>query len=647
MFSTTTANFDIQSKKKIIAAIILFSIAYLCFQLFYIPYSEFTADELWFARHIYQYTNGLPYRDFPPYKTVIGYYLLTLPYYLSHQVLTPYFLIKDEIALINTLVLGCSSIWLTKFFNPKAVLWALLLIMFNQLFLLYSVDLRVDMLTGWMGLLSILLILHNRIKLSGIAIALSFLISQKALWYIIAMNVALGTCWIFALRDWRVVRQILIFNLSMLVTIAIYISCWAFFSSYKEVINSVFNEAFVQSKINWYANIRLISWQTILSNGPLLFILWPLTWVSLFINPVDDKNRIRRIFILTYSSVMTLFIITYKQPFPYNLVFIAPVFLLLFADFFSWLENFSNKTTSFKTQILSLTKRQLFWFFSFYMIAIIAVVIIFALSRAYLITLLIPLFLYQIIQHSKSITPEKFDNKWLANFIMLTVFFTGILYPLERFILIAYILDGKYQQSMMKLAHGLLNEGEGYIAGTPLLYDRDQPIPGLKNLIGPAIEYLYKPTEAIKPILLESLYMTPISVNELLKSFQTHPVKLLVATNRVLDLPPQILKYLYSEYLHFWGSVYLYAPTIKQSDHAFVIQFDGKYSLMSQNPKAEIFIDKHLVKINTVMQLAKGIHYSKATGQYRLSLIPQTTDLVLNPAEKNNAWWDMIKPIGL
>lgn len=59
-----------------ILALLTLSLGYLLFELFFNRYASLRIDEFWFAHVIYQYKNTFPYRDFSPYKTVLGYYLL-------------------------------------------------------------------------------------------------------------------------------------------------------------------------------------------------------------------------------------------------------------------------------------------------------------------------------------------------------------------------------------------------------------------------------------------------------------------------------------------------------------------------------------------------------------------------------------------
>src|SRR5206468_2855766 len=97
----------------------------------------------------------------------------------------------------------------------------------------------------------------------------------------------------------------------------------------------------------------------------------------------------------------------------------------------------------------------------------------------------------------------------LTKSLLIVLVFTGILYPMIRLGVTAYIINGNYQRAMITTSNELLKEGGGFFAGTPLIYDRDQAIPGLKNLIGPAVEYLSNPSKQLLPVMLSSLYLEP------------------------------------------------------------------------------------------------------------------------------------------
>lgn len=625
--------------KKTAWGMVALFLIYLIFQLLYIPHAALSVDELWFAQHIFQYTHKLPYRDFLPYKTVLGYYLLSIPFYFSHTVLAPLYYIKDEIAIINTVLFAVTSIWLTRFFLPKAVLLTSLLVIANQLFLIYSVDLRVDMLTCWLGLISFLFLLSNRAGFAGFALAIGFLISQKALWFFAATNLAFLTYWLIAERNWQTVRAVIKFNLCTAIPIAFYLLFWSWLSSPAIVMQSVFYEGYTQAKITWYAQIYYLCWHVIMSNGPFLVLLWPLTWVSLIIHQGHDKYFAQRIFVTVFAFVIMAFIISYQQAFPYNIVYSVPVFLLIYADFFSWLFTLFKLE---KLQFVRFNNRKVFWFLSLYSISVISLIIVLGLPVFYYMIFCVPILLGGFIA---AIRYRK--NNIAAIFpplILIIVTFAGVLYPLLKFSVTAASISGRYQQSMIKLSNQLLVKEGSYFAGTPLLYQHAQSIDGLKNLIGPTIEYLNKPSKSLLPIFISSLYLVPRTVDQVIHDLKATPVKFYVNNYRIVVLPKSIHDYLNSNYLHFWGSIYLYAPSVSKHQHSLQIPFDGKYEVLS-NSAARIYIDDKKIVSHSEIVLSKNKHRIKTDTDFRLKLIPDDKQLELDPDFQGDAWSKLVKAI--
>ena len=176
------------------SSILLICLSYFIFECFFIPFEVLSADEFVFARHIYEYTFHIPYLDFQPYKSVIGHYLLVIPLFFSHTLFEPIFYIKEEIALLNTACIALTCYWGATLFDKRAVLLTMLALLANHYFLIYSTDLRVDMLTSWCCLFSLLAIGQARLTLGGLLLGLAFLISQKAMWYVIAINGSMLMC---------------------------------------------------------------------------------------------------------------------------------------------------------------------------------------------------------------------------------------------------------------------------------------------------------------------------------------------------------------------------------------------------------------------------------------------------------------------
>lgn len=610
---------------------------YLIFQLSYIPHAALSVDEFWFAYHINGYTHKLPYRDFLPYKTVLGYYILSVPMLIWHSVLQPLYFIKDEIAIINTILFAGISLWLTRFYSSKAVIYSVLFIWASHLFLIYSVDLRVDMLTSWLCLISFLLILSEQFALAGIVLSLSFMVSQKTSWFFVATNFALACHWLVISRNWRVIRQTIVFNLAVIIPFCFYIFFWAMQSSASIVFNSIFHEGYNLWKLTWYSQIYRTCWSVILSNGPLLMLLWPLTWISCFVRTENDSSEFaRRFFIATYSMIIIFFIVSYQQAFPYGMVLTTPVYFLIYPDFFSWL----SKIFQEKTILKPYNNRPLFWFISLYSISIVALVTYMQLSFAYYLITLIPICIgiYLVFPKLKNTFKDSFQA-----IILISLLCTGVLYPLIRFGFIATTLDNSYQKSMVTVSNELIKEGGGFFAGTPLLYDHDQAISGLNNLIGPAIEYLSNPSKKLLPILIPSLYLQPRTASEVLQDLKTAKIKFYVNNYRIYSLPAVIHRYLATEFVHYWGSIYIYAPQIMPKKQYFQIKFSGYYQIMTKHMGA-ILLDNKKIFSDNVIFLTEGLHSSEAKYSYRLKYMP-ANPIRLDKRYAIDHWNAMVKPI--
>lgn len=567
--------FNLKPLSYFLYCLLFICASYLCFELYFIPHEILSADEFVFARHIYDYTQHFPYRDFAPYKTVLGYYLYSLPLFFSHAALQPLFYIKNEIAILNTLFIAVSGIWATRFFDKRAVLLTLLAVIANLHFLISASELRVDMLTSWFCLFAMLALLQHSYRLSGMLLGLAFLISQKALWYMVAINGAMLLCYTTFASSPFSLRTIIQFNLSLCAIIMIYIAGWSAVSSPTTVLYSLFYEGYIQSTISWYLPIYIVCWIAVLSAGPLLFLCWPLTGAVFFDKPLNEGTKQQALFITSMSSIALLLFINYKQAFPYNFVFTIPALFLLYANFLSWLMVQSKQ-----------------------------------MMRSLLITLFI---------------------------------IGGIIYPFFHSMNAAYRLDGSYQQTMIQLIDELTNDHSQYIGGIPYLYQKDQPITGMKNLIDPQVGYLFSPNQQTQTLLLPSIYLAATSSNLIIHELEQSSVKLFVMNYRILLLPDAIKQYLDDHYHHFYGSIYLYAPLIHPTNKIFSLKFSGDYKIDAAL-NMPITIDHQKVASGKIITLTKGIHYSKTSINYRLELIP-TALPALNPLYQQDQWLNMTKAI--
>ena len=83
---------------------------YLAIQLGFISYEKLTVDDLWLSYHTYQFKSLLPYRDFSPYKTTLGYYVLLIPLSLFNGVIMPLLCTKAFVAFINAVLLSITGV---------------------------------------------------------------------------------------------------------------------------------------------------------------------------------------------------------------------------------------------------------------------------------------------------------------------------------------------------------------------------------------------------------------------------------------------------------------------------------------------------------------------------------------------------------
>ena len=590
-----------------------------------------SVDEFWFAHRIFQYQSGLPYRDFSPYKTVLGYYLLLPPMLLAHGVPQALIFTKHTLAVINTSFILLTSLWLTKFFSRGSILISLTLLLTSELMLTYSTNLRVDLLAYWLGLVSFLCLLEKRFIWAGIFIALGFLTSQKVIWYLFASNLVLLTVW----PDSRFTAQKLIamlkFNGAACLITGLYITIWSGLSGWSTVIHSLFYEAAAMYHLDWYNQTRALFWSLTLLYNPLLFLLCPLPLISLFIHTNHDDGYQRRLAITLYSLTILVCLALYKQVFPYYMQVTIPLFLIYYAAFFHWLFQTLHQPSH---RLLTLKQKKWLWLFLLlYLFGLVITNTAFNLPLPYLLTSLISIGLISYLTNTQPV-----DKLFLYQLFSIVFLFMGGIYPACLYTVKLAMLNGTYQRDNLRVMKTLLTDGSDYVAGIELIYHQNQPIAGLRHLMGPAIAYLYHPNATLRTVMTASLYEDPdANIDSVISALKTSHVKFYVNNYRMMALPEKIRQFLFSEYTHYWGSIYLYAPAI-QSGQAFVdIKFPGKYRVELAPHTTIQLAGKNYQTGNSVF-LAAGRHPVRTKHALRLSLIPET----VTPASQSDQWRQML-----
>jgi hypothetical protein len=606
---------------------------YASIQFYYLSHGIFTTDDFWLAFHIYQYKSLIPYLNFFPYKTVLGYYFYLLPMCLSHDPIKPLFYVKETAVLMNIVFIILISLKLRQFYCAQAVFLALLLVTFSHLFLVYSSEIRVDLLAYWVCALGVILIFENKIAWAAVCTGIGFFISQKSAWCVLAADVAFLSCCLVTSARMVYFKRMLLFNGMLLLTTFIYIAFWSYFSSVEIVLRSVFYEAYLISLLDTYHALQKQYWLAILQNNALLLMLWPLSCAALFIRREPESPYLRRVFLIVYTSVIFLCLGLYQQIFPYNFIALAPTLFLLYTDFFAWL------VMIYKSKdLLRLLRPAILLLLVTYTITVGLVVFFIGLHAINYLIVFIPIALTVYLYFCRDCFNSVNVQSATSTLIYLSIAFLGIACPAMWFLEVMLSMDNRYQVSTVLRLNALVAEGGDYVAGVPLLYDKPQPIAGLKHLVAPALDYMQHPSAIRARILLPSLYLAPVTSAQIVQALQDHPVKFYVNNNRFRLLPESVLSYFADHYKQFCGSIYVYSPLIKPGEAQMRIAFDGNYQVMASG---SVSIDHEWVLPDAKVYLRKGTHFSDASRNYRLVLIPnyvaKYTD-ILCQSDK----WDLV-----
>ena len=308
-------------ERRFYPIVILLAAFYCALQLLYITHLPLVMDEFDGAYEAFRLRRSLPYRDFLPYKTTLGYYIQTAGSFGWPSVWSRVMGIKFEMAVINSVMLAAAAAFLSRTVRRPAVVAALLPLIACSAFLERSSELRVDMLTAWAGMWSLLFLLRGRYLWAGAIAGLSFLISQKGAFYLLAGSVALLFEFVAA-RERResVVRQGLQFVAGATTVIAVYVLIWGAFTSLHTVVSATFLGGAKAALVSGY-EIRRRYWTQFLRRD---FMFCLLTAMALW-----RTASVRTLAIFIYAIALFAQALLYTQPWPYFFVLILPTAMVL------------------------------------------------------------------------------------------------------------------------------------------------------------------------------------------------------------------------------------------------------------------------------------------------------------------------------
>ena len=315
------------SKRRVVLIAAGLSLLYLLIQAVYLWRLPLVMDEFDGANEAYQLLDLTPYKDYRPYKTVLGYYIQLPPLLLTGDPWTGLMLSKFWLALINAAAIFGSTLALASIFSPSAALIGQLLLISVTTFLERSSEIRVDMLTAWFGLASFLLLLRQRWSMAGLLAGASFLVSQKGIYYIVAGNAAAGIFWLIESRDRGTFRNLLKMNVAVVSVIAVYIAFWGILSTPSSVFNAIFlshgNIVFTQM----YDLEQ--HWRRTLGRNPLFY--WGAVGGIVALVIARWRGRVGTAHLMTAAYATVLFALCrwHKQPWPYFFVLLIPTLMVV------------------------------------------------------------------------------------------------------------------------------------------------------------------------------------------------------------------------------------------------------------------------------------------------------------------------------
>jgi hypothetical protein len=303
--------------------------SYLSLQVCYIARLPLVMDEFANAGHIYRLAQGVPYRDYTPYKSVLGYYLLLPALLAVESSWTALLAVKLEIACLTALALAVAALRLRRHFAPAALLGSLLLLCTQSTFLERSSELRTDMLAALFGLVSLVAYLERRSLLAGVMAGVAVLVTQKAAYFVIALGGALVFQALYC-RSRQQLRELLQAGAAAALALVGYVGVWCAVGSPQLVWRSLFLQprriAFEQL---YTVDLDRYWWQT-LTRNPVFYAIAACGLVLLLPRwkAREDSAQVR---LWSYAVILLGLCVWHKQPWPYFFVFLLPTAWVLSA----------------------------------------------------------------------------------------------------------------------------------------------------------------------------------------------------------------------------------------------------------------------------------------------------------------------------
>lgn len=305
-------------------------------ECYYAAHTNLHFDEFQYAWLSDRFLSEVPFRDFAPGKTVLGYYVLALAKKLSDDPWGQLIAIRLVLVGVNVAMLAIIATGLRRIFSGASVLAAVLLLVFMSTFLERCHDIRLDVMSTWMTTGGLALLLHRRAILGGIVATLGVLISQKAVYGGFAGGAALVLAFVMMPDQRRAMfRMIVAYGFTCIAIGGLYLGIASALGGAGNALHATVTGHTTIAFANLYPEIFRY-WHQTAARNPLFWMLVVIALLRLGFDQCGSRDRRELRFVFAFGFLLFYLPLTlwHRQPWPYYLAMVAPLMVMPLAALF-------------------------------------------------------------------------------------------------------------------------------------------------------------------------------------------------------------------------------------------------------------------------------------------------------------------------
>lgn len=321
---------SVSGRRRFVPLVLLAASVYLCLAATYAVRLQRNMDEFGTARVALSLLEKVPYRDFCPPKTLLAYYI-QLPMLVAlddgWDALTA---ARLQMVLLWTAALVAAAFALRGIVSERSLAAALLMLGVMSNFVERSFELRADGVSAIFGLISLLCLLRARPALAGLFAALSFLATQKGIFFVAAGACALGAVLVRD-RTLASLKATLAYSACSAAAAAGYLAFWAAAGSLHGLLACVFSNSNVTVALQSRYDIRALYWGQTLLRNPGFYLLSAAGIAALSVAWPGRRSSAAEDLLAPYAVAILALALWHKQPWPYFFVNVAPTLFVVCA----------------------------------------------------------------------------------------------------------------------------------------------------------------------------------------------------------------------------------------------------------------------------------------------------------------------------